>query len=192
MKGFFKQYSYNVVRNLVNQFAISVFGAFLSMATTAADNNVLSISVSVFAIVFYLFLVYTSTWEIGAKDRVSVDVGKKPYRPHTGLIISILSNIPNIVIAVGFLIAKIFAHQSKFADTMNFILSVASMVFEGMYAGLMMTIRVNSAGDTLIDMWWSYFIIIIPAIVLSWIAYYAGFKNFRIVAPLFDKKNKKK
>ena len=137
MKGFFKQYSYNIVKNLVNQFAISVFGAFLSMATTAAKNDTLSIVVSSFAILFYLFLVYTTTWDIGSKDRVSVDVGKKTYHSHTGLLISLVSNIPNILIAILFAVAKIFVKPGNFFDSMHMLLSVFSMIFEGMYTGLM-------------------------------------------------------
>jgi len=192
MKGFFKQYSYNVVKNLVNQFAISVFGAFLSMATTAAKNDILSVTVSIFSILFYLFLVYTTTWEVGSKDRVSVDVGKKSYRPNTGLIIALVSNLPNFIIALLFLAIRIPALPDKFAGTADFILRLISMLFEGMYAGVMMTIKVSSDGTTLLKTWWAYFIIIIPALVTSWIAYYAGYKNFRLIAPLFDKKNKKK
>ncbi len=192
MKGFFKHYSYNVVKNLVNQFAISVFGAFLSMATTAASNDKLSIAVSIFAIIFYLFLVYTTTWEIGAKDRVSFDVGKKPYRPHTGLFIGLVSNIPNLLIALSFVFLKIPALPEKFVGTADFLLRLISMVFQGMYAGLLMTIKVSADGTTLLKTWWAYFIIIIPALVTSWLAYYTGFKNFRVIAPLFDKKNKNK
>lgn len=191
MKGFFKQYSYNIVKNLVNQFAISVFGAFLSMATTAAKNDTLSIIVSSFAILFYLFLVYTTTWDIGSKDRVSVDVGKKTYHSHTGLLISLVSNIPNILIAILFAVAKIFVKPGNFFDSMHMLLSVFSMIFEGMYTGLMMSIPVSANGTTMINTWWAYFVIIIPAIVTSWIAYIAGYKNFRLIAPLFDKKSKK-
>ena len=56
MKNLYKQYSYNVIRDILNQFAISIFGALLSMATSAAESNTLSIVVSIFAILFYLFL----------------------------------------------------------------------------------------------------------------------------------------
>ena len=192
MKSFFKQHSYSVVKNLVNQVAISILGAFLSMWATSVNNDAFSIAVSVFAIVFYLFLIYTTTWEVGAKDRVSVDVGKKPYRPHTGLLISLVSNIPNILIAFLFLIAKIFAKEGNFFDGMQMILSVFATILEGMYAGLIMTVKIAADGTTMINTWWAYFVIILPAIVTSWIAYFAGYKNFRLVAPLFDKKKQNK
>ena len=129
---------------------------------------------------------------MGSKDRVSVDVGKKTYRPHTGLLIALVSNVPNFLIAILFTIAKLFAKEGNFFDNMQMILSVFSMVLEGMYTGLLMTIKISADGTTMINTWWAYFIIIIPAIITSWVAYFAGHKNFRIIAPLFDKKNKKK
>ena len=76
MKNFFEKYSYSTIKMFVNQFAISIFGAVLAMAATAAGNNILTIVVSSFAILFYLFLIYTMTWEIGAKDKISVDTGR--------------------------------------------------------------------------------------------------------------------
>ena len=185
MKNLYKQYSYNVVRDILNQFAISIFGALLSMATIATESDTLSIVVSIFAIAFYLFLVYTTTWEIGAKDRVSVDVGKKPYRPHTGLVISAIANIPKLMIAIAFVVAVYLIPNGEFATTLEVIVRLAYMMLGGMYTGLMMS-------TTMVSAWWAYFVFIIPALLVSWLAYYAGFKNFRFVAPLFDKKNTKK
>lgn len=190
MKSFFKQYSYNVVRDLLNQFAISIFGALLSMAASAAESNTLSIVVSVFSIVFYLFLVYTTTWEIGAKDRVSVDVGKKPHRPHNGLLISAVSNIPKFIIVLLFIVSAYLVTDESVATGMGVILRLAYMLLGGMYTGLMTSIKINAAGATMISAWWAYLVFIIPALVVSWIAYYAGYKNFRLVAPLFEKKKK--
>lgn len=190
MKSFFKQYSYNVIKDLLNQFAISIFGALLAMATSTAESNTLSIVVSIFSIVFYLFLVYTTTWEIGAKDRISVDVKKKPYRPYTGLLISAVANIPKFIIVLLFIVATYFISNETVATNMGVVLRLAYMLLGGMYTGLMMSVKISAAGATMISVWWSYLVFIVPALIVSWISYYAGFKNFRLVAPLFDKKKK--
>ena len=100
MKSFFRQYSYSIIKMFVNQFAISIFGIVLAMATLAANNTVLTWIVSIFSIVFYLFLIYTMTWEIGAKDRISVDVGKMVYKPFIGFWMALVANIPNLLIAL--------------------------------------------------------------------------------------------
>ena len=187
MKNFFKQYSYSMIKMFVNQFAISIFGCLLAMAAAAAGNDILMLLVSIFAIAFYLFLIYTMTWEIGATDRISVDVGKKPYRPHTGLWLSLIANIPNILIALAYTVGYPFMTTQKWAGSICSLMRVGALLIEGMYRGLTSVIVLPS-GNPLWYAWWSYFLIIIPAILTSWIAYFAGFKNFRLVAQYFNKK----
>lgn len=207
MKSFFKQYSYNMIKNLINQFAISIFGALLSMVTFVSQKTgtVWSVIVSLFSIAFYLFLIYTTTWEIGAKDRISVDVGKKKYKPLTGLWISLFSHIPVLLFSLIFIIMDLLllipffkAPQLQFVifikNALNAVGTVAKLITDiglnGMYLGITMTVNLPS-GANLVQTWWIYFVIIIPAIVTSWVAYYTGFKNFRMIAPLFDKMNNK-
>lgn len=188
MRSFFQQYSYSVIKMYVNQFAISIFGCMLAMAAAAAGNRVLTIAVSIFSIAFYLFLIYTMTWEIGAKDRISVDVGKKPYRPHTGLLLSLIANIPNFIIAMLYTIGYPFMTTHKWAGTLSSMANVASLITEGMYRGLTSEITIASSGQALWHYWWSYFLIIVPVLITAWLAYFAGFKNFRMIAKYFDKK----
>lgn len=187
MKSFFQQHSYNIIKMFVNQFAISLFGIVLAMATLAADSNALTVICSVFAIAFYLFLIYTMVWEIGAKDRVSVDYGKKPYRPNTGLWLGIFSNLPNLFIALLYTIGYPFMTEYKWAGNMNFILNWISAIIEGMYRGLLSLIVLPN-GTMIVHEWWSYFVIVIPAILAAWLGYLAGFKNFRMLAAYFNKK----
>jgi hypothetical protein len=165
-----------MIKMYVNQFAISIFGFVLAMATIKSKNNALTIGVSAFAVVFYLFLIYTMTWEIGAKDKISVDVGKKPYRPHTGALMSLIANIPNYIIAILYLIGYPNRAASKLCSGAR----LASLITEGMYLGIIRTISIN--GKLLHDFWWTYFIITIPAIFTSWLAYYLGHRNFRFFA----------
>ena len=195
MKQFFGRYSYNMVRMFLNQFAISIFGLVLALATTAADNSILTMVVGIFAICFYLFLIYTTTWEIGAKDRISVDIGKLPYRPHTGLLIALIANIPNILIAVLYAISFPFSKTHAWAGSLYAVMTLVSAILEGMYRGVLSVITLPGAETTMVMSWWSYFLIILPALITSWIAYFAGVKNFRMLAPYFTKKqqeNKKR
>ena len=174
MKAFLHNYSYGAFKMFLNQFAISIFGAMLSMATTAAKNDTLAIILSVIAILFYLFLLYTCTWEIGAKDRISVDIGKKKYRPHTGLAVSLLANLPNFLIAFVFAIFRPFA-ESEWAGNICAVASLAVTLLEGMYLGVITTL--TAGGAPLNSFSITFFIITIPALVTSWIAYFLGFKN---------------
>ena len=181
MKGFFRQYSYSIIKMFVNQIAIAIFGAVLGLATMASHNNALIIGVSVFSVIFYLFLIYTMTWEIGAKDRISVDSGKKEYHPHTGLLLSSLANIPNLLIAALFALTQAFSQTQEWAGSIRTVLIGISLFVEGMYCGI--TSRLDHC-------WWIYFLIIIPTLLTAWFSYFMGFKNKRFVAGYFDKRMK--
>jgi len=189
MKSFFRQYSYSIIKMFVNQFAISIFGIVLAMATLAANNNLLTWIVSIFSILFYLFLIYTMTWEIGAKDRISVDVGKMAYKPFTGLWMALVANIPNLLIALFYTIASPFLDTYRWAQNLNAVANLLSAILEGMYRGLLSVIVLPTDQKQLFHFWWVYFLIIIPAVVTSLAAYIAGFKNFRMFAQYFNKKS---
>ena len=187
MKAFFSQYSYSMIKMFINQFAISIFGSVLSLATSAAENRMLSMVVSAFAIAFYLFLIYTMTWEVGAKDRISVDVGKKPYRPHTGLLLSLIANIPNFLIAILYACVYPTMGTVRVAGSIASVVKTIAMFLEGMYCGLALEITLPG-GFSLWHYWWTFFLITVPALLTSWIAYFTGFKNFRILAQFFNKR----
>ncbi len=187
MKSFFGNYSYSIIKMFVNQFAISIFGAVLAMATASANNDTLSVIVSIFATLFYLFLIYSMTWEIGAKDKISVDVGKKEYRPLTGLYMSLFANIPNFLIAIVYLIAYPSMTTATWAGNMAGISRIASIIIQGMYLGL--TTSITIMGEQLNRMWWTYLVVIIPSLLTCTLAYYLGHKNFRFFAFLSQKDN---
>ena len=63
MKAFFKERSYDMVKMFLNQFATAIFGVVLAIAAGMAGNVVLRNVTSAFAVLFYLFLLYTMTWE---------------------------------------------------------------------------------------------------------------------------------
>ena len=191
MKDFFHRYSYSIVKMFVNQFAISIFGTMLAMATTATKNAVFTLVVSIFSILFYLFLLYTMIWEVGAKDKISVDVGKKEYRPLTGLWMALIANIPNFVFALVYAIGYPFMGTHAWAGTMTFVATLYTVICEGMYLGVM-TVLPMGAEVSLNQMWWTYFLITLPAMVTATLAYYIGHKDFRFLSLFTSKKTSAK
>ena len=189
MKDFLHNYSYSAVKMFVNQFAISIFGAMLSMASTAAENDTLAFWCSILSVVFYLFLIYTQAWELGAKDKISVDIGKKEYNAHRGLGVSALANIPNFIIAITFLFVLVVFPTSEVAANIRTIASLFNMLLEGMFLGLLTTVQIGER--TLLTFWWMYFVIIIPALLISTLSYYLGTKQIYFT-PLFDSKSAEK
>ena len=65
---FFKDNSYNIVKMYLYQFGMTFFGMITSLASH--NNAGLFLTVSIYASVFYLGLLYVMTWDLGAKERI--------------------------------------------------------------------------------------------------------------------------
>lgn len=190
MKKFFHDYSYSVVKMFINQIAIAIFGTSLTFATVSAHGNsdsfdTFTLIVSIFSACFYLFLIYNIAWEIGAKDKISVDVKKKPYRPYLGLVLSLLANIPNLILVT------IYALTSMSGPTQaSSVVRIISCFANGMYFGLLTVVRVFFDGEWLqLQVFWvSFLIAILPAVLTSGLAYFLGHRNFKFFGFITNKK----
>jgi len=184
MKHFLREHSYDAVKLLVTQCAISMFGFVLTLASGMIDSDALRTGCSIFAVVFYLFLIYTSIWELGAKDGLSVQYGHKEYRPLTGLWIGLLANALNFLLAIGILLGTALP-SIEFFGNIGGGSKFLSLILQGMYSGLLAL----KVGSTALNSYvFSYFLIPLPAIAATAAAYYFGLKNKRFTR-LFDLKN---
>ena len=106
--GFWKKHSYQVVRLFIIQIGITIFGLVLSFAVSTAfrerDDQIPLLMVSIFSVLFYLFLLYSVAWEMGGKDRLSLDAQHASPRGGTGFLLSTLSEIPNFLLCLLMLI----------------------------------------------------------------------------------------
>ena len=98
MKEFWKANSYNIVKCFLNQIAITMFGLMIALATM--QNETMLLVGSLFSIGFYLFLTYYMFWEIGGKDRIQEDAGRRQKTPVRGLVISLIATVPMIIMAI--------------------------------------------------------------------------------------------
>ena len=184
MKQFLKEHSYDAVKLLVTQCAISMFGFVLTLACGMIESDALRTGCSIFAVVFYLFLVYTSIWELGAKDGLSAQYGHKEYRPLTGLWIGCLANSLNFLLAIGILLGLAFPTMELFGNIGGGSKFLA-LLLQGMYSGLL---ALKVGGAHLNTYLVSYFLIPLPAIATTAAAYYFGLKNRRFTR-MFEWKN---
>ena len=173
MKAFFERYSYESVRLALNQIAISMFGFALAMTSGKAESDALLLWSSIGSIVFYLALTYGTAWKTGSGDRLSVEYGKLPYRPLTGLLCSLVANSVNLILAI-----LITVGQLGGIGGLETVPRFIALLIQGMYMGTLATVKVGEV--TLSGFWWSYFIITIPAMLVSTVAYIAGVKDFHI------------
>lgn len=177
MKQFFSNHSYNMVKMFLNQFAIAVFGFVLVLAAGKAENVTLRNVTSVLSVLFYLFLLYTMAWEIGYRDKVSVETGRKKRNPFTGALISLCANIPNFVFAIFIALATFF--NVPVLSNIGGVCSSLAIFLEGMYTGLL----VNPVGGAPLNSYWFvYFLLPLPAILTCGIAYQMGIHDIKFTS----------
>lgn len=188
MLHFLKERSYDIVRMLVYQIAIALFGISLAIATGSKDGTggiaPLQLATSILSILFYLILIYTKTWELGAADAGSIKRGEEGTTRLAGLYMALFASIPNLLLAILITLGTFLSDISFFGNVGAGAATVALLI-EGMYTGLL---AVNVNGVPLNSMWFMWFLIIIPLVITATAAYYAGTKEFRIfpVAPKKD------
>lgn len=189
MWGFIKEHSYDAVKMFVTQCAISLFGLVLVLASGLAKNDTLSLLTSIGAGLFYLFLLYTTVWEMGAKDAISVEHGHKSAMPLKGLYISAIANSINFILAIGILLGLLLSDISFFSMLGGICKSI-DVIIQSMYAGLL---KIHVApGTPLNSLAFVYFLTPLPAMGISCLGYWLGTKNIRIAGPLSAPANQKK
>ena len=188
---FFKDNSYNIVKMMLYQFGTTLLGAITSMA--AQSNTTLFLIASIYATLFYFYLLYSMTWEIGAKDRIRVDAGHARADRLTGLKIALFANIPNFIvtllIAVGFLFGVVLG-TAEWAQGMLIVGHGIGMVIQAMYNGLI-NFFIPASGSALSG---AYLIAytITPFIGILWSVggYLMGWHDRRLFGWLFPRKKK--
>lgn len=184
MIRFIKDNSYLIFKMMVNQLGMMMFGMVLSMATYSDDR--LHIATSVFAVGFYMVLLYMMCWEYGQKERVKVDHGRLPYMPLKGLYMSLCANVVNILLAiltiVGFVFITDMANKQplwayRLYDSARFF----ALMIQAMFIGLVNLHRSMNNGDInpLV-----FVLIILPALSASTLGYFLGLKDVRLLGLL--------
>ena len=173
MKAFFERYSYESVRLALNQIAISMFGFALAMTAGKAESDALLLWSSIGSIVFYLALTYGTAHKTGSGDRLSIQYGKIPFRPYLGLVLSLIANSVNLLLAI-----LITVGQLAEIGELESISRLIALLIQGMYQGVLATVSVG--GVTLNGIWWSYFVITLPAMLVATLGYIADAKDFHI------------
>ena len=165
--NFVKDNSYIIVKCMLNQLGLTIFGFMLSMAV--GRNEFLQLITSIFSVGFYLFLLYSMMWTIGFKDKEKVDNKRIPYQPFKGAYIAIFANTVNFILGFLMIIGQ-FLHFDNLYVMTNFIIKL----LQAMYIGISVNIAVEF--HSLL-----FFLAPVPAIVMCGLAYYLGVQDKRIL-----------
>lgn len=179
MKEFFRRYNYDFVPMLLDQVAISMFGFALAMTANRIQNDTLLMITSIGSIIFYLALLYGAARKVGAKDRTTVELGHRKFRPFTGTWISLIANTPNLIVALVIMIRTL----SSADQAAGGIPRAIALLMQGMYQGLLATISVGGTAEEPVYIntcWWVYFLIILPAVLVSTVGYIAGVRDWHL------------
>lgn len=176
MKEFWSENSKIISKLLLNQFGSTFLGLMVVAAASAAQSQKawLMLFASCFAAVFYLFLVYAVLWERGGHDRIKIDGGRAVMKPWSGLIITVVANIPNLILAALVLISNPFKGMYEWAGNMNVISRALCLLWEGMYAGI---VSYFSPSNPLIHL-----LYIVPGILVGTFGYLLGLNNVRLLS----------
>ncbi len=194
MKNFISKHSYDFVRMLLVQSAIGgFFGFALAIAvagigtqnsdtgSVSTTSETLLLITSVCAILFYLFLIYIHIWEIGGKDQMSHNVrGTKP-NIYKGLLIALCANVPNFLLAGLIALGYAFSENELFG-TVGFLADLITKFIHGMYLGIIQ--HEFAGGIALMNYWWVYFLLPIPAMLTSFAAYNIGRQGWHLTGIL--------
>ena len=194
MKKFLSKHSYDCVVMYVDQIAIAIFGLVLALACGKAESRALKMVTSIGSILFYLFILYTKVWQVGAKDRISVDCGHEKRDLLVGLKMSLVSNSINFLLAIGITLGVLLSDVRLFSN-IGGVSSFIALLTEGMYIG-MLSLKVF--GQPLNSYFVSFYVIILPALVTCLVGYIMGYyhiglaKLFAPPAPKVSKPGKEK
>lgn len=140
---FFKANSYDIIRLYINQIGITIFSLVLYTAIGKIDDPGMNISVKIaiscFATLFYFALIYTASWEYGAKDKIRIDSGKMVEDKLKGLKMGFFANVPNFVFAAtaAILYSICFISDSAALLSVATVFNIIVRFFTAMYIGIL-------------------------------------------------------
>lgn len=175
MIDFIKKYSYQVVRNVIMQVAMVIFALMISFPFAEDGKELYLMLSSVFALIFYLCLIYTTQWDLGFSDSVKIEAGRYEFDKYLGLKISLLANIVNIILGVIILISSFIPS----AEALNANSMAIATFIQAYYAGIktyVFKILLNAYEPAFI-----YLLMVIPTLIASTLGYIMGVKRKRVL-----------
>ncbi len=193
---FIKNNSYNIGRHIITQVGLLIFANVLSVAAStfskvqgaayASENafNPLLLGVSIFSVLFYMFLLYTMMWEQGAKDIIRIEAGRMKKDKLLGAKISFFANIPNLILwglmLIGFVFGFTALASFEWAQGLFGVVHIIAGLLESMFTGIIKVFLTGTlATDALICVF-AYLLAILPSMLACFLGYLSGMKNFRL------------
>jgi hypothetical protein len=196
MKNFFEDTLEVIIKMLVTQLGMTMFGVMITMAavsferTSESANNVLSLVASVFSVFMYMFLLYIHVWNKGARDRIKIDGGRMKENKLKGLYMSLVANSLNLFLGLVMVATYYFCDFTTNPNSMVCqIFGTANdiaRIIQGMFIGIVNYISPNAESTTP----FLFLLITVPALFISSLGYYLGTKNKKVARWISDRPSK--
>jgi len=184
MFKFLKENSYTAVTLFIYQVGMTVFGLITSMAAGSFKDQRVLLFASVFAALFYLYLLYVKMNDFGQKDKVKVEAGRAKPNTLNYAVLALVANSINLILGILAVIGKLFIENIGFFEEIpleNFVptpewaaslygtCDIIARFIQAMYLGI---ISVLFDGNPLI-------LVIIPLLSVAscTFGYYVGMKK---------------
>ncbi len=196
MKNFFSKNGAFIWRLVLNQFGMTVFGIMTAMAASAIDVSLAKgdgvvqrtcmIWVSVFSILFYMFINYMAIKEEGQRDKIRIDAGRLTRDPWRGLKIALCASALNLLLAVFIVIFGLLGSTSgpaiEWAGEIAGTSKLIAAIIQAMYWGVMLG---WSGAETIgLVPEFAFLLIPLPSILTCALAYIAGLHEFSFIGPI--------
>ena len=196
---FLKDNSYDIVKLFINQIGITIFATMLYLPFGTGDDKgfILSarMAVSVFATLFYLFLLYHAAWEFGSVDRMRSDSGKITLTKCKGLRMSLVANIPNYLLATvaTVCIAVHMISGNKSLLVLFGVLNAIMRFLSSMYIGLLQWTFAALEADAVLYLFWQsvgYVVLPLVSVAVTQFGYSVGVRHIKLTSIFSAKKTK--
>lgn len=183
---FIKENSYDIVKLIVNQVGITIFSLVLLFTARGAElPEIFKTLFSVFSTLFYFALLYTVSWEFGAKDKIKIDSGRYKISKGKGILLGLCANAFNIllgIISVVSMLIHMMTNVQWLADMFG-IANILMRFILAMYIGIIQALTSALAGnvDFLVE---SILYLAFPFVAIGVVTfgYFMGSKELRIFA----------
>ena len=191
--GFWKKHSYQIVRLFIIQVGIAIFGLVLSFAVASAfrdrNDGLALLVVSIFSVLFYLFILYSVAWEYGGKERMHLDALHEAPKGGVGFLLALLAEIPNLVLDLLMLIGGILYRAGAVAVGSGFLTVgfTPSLFIQSTYQGIINNCLAawglveGESPDYYLVAALLFLASILPAIAVTGFAYWMGMHEKRIL-----------
>ncbi len=204
---FIKENIHDIVRLMLNQLALAVFGIVLVSAARMANGvaGVLSLLASIVSILFYLYILYATLQETGSKHRIKVDGNRMKRDNLWGLKVMALSLTPTFATLLLMFIGYILmvpcgsnhicsvAGTNLFAIAYYIVRFILSM-YEGAIGYVLSAAGVFDTTGAFVHMTTgplvyiiSFLLMVIPGLLVCWGSYVMGLHDKKLLSFLNNK-----